>query len=294
MVVGQCQRMCTMACDMPAPGESWPLAQLQARMAAALWAADDAAQQLPESLFAGALPGADGLRVHRNTALGALSNALRLTYPAIDRLVGEAFFDRMAVDFARAHPPAAPQLSAWGSGFGAFIAGFPGTESLGYLSELARFEAQFDVLARCAPDEQFSGARLPLGPSEGPQAPGAPIALRFDATLRVHVSPFAVLELRDAILAEDLGALAAMTAGRALAAGEPAPRDADASRFHYALWRSGQGVMVRSLSAASAHFLQAALGGVATGHVADAESVAVLQREVLQAAFVRLETRATN
>jgi hypothetical protein len=77
-------------------------------MAAALLAADPAAQGLPEVLFAGAHPGAVGLRVHRNTVLGALSNALRSSFKSVERLVGEAFFDRMAVAYARANPPLAP------------------------------------------------------------------------------------------------------------------------------------------------------------------------------------------
>ena len=74
---------------MRAPAEP-TLAVLQARMAAALLAGDADAQELPEDLFAGAHPGAVGLRVHRNTVLGTISNALRLSFEAVDRLVGEA------------------------------------------------------------------------------------------------------------------------------------------------------------------------------------------------------------
>ena len=58
---------------------------------------------------------------HRNTVLAALSQALRLSYLAVDRLVGEDFFDRMAVSFARAVPPGAPQLDDYGAGFAAFV-----------------------------------------------------------------------------------------------------------------------------------------------------------------------------
>ena len=256
-----------------------PLSMLQAQMSAALLAADDALQQLPESLFAGALTGAEGLRVHRNTVLGALSHALRLTYPSVDRLVGVAFFDRMAVDFARAQPPSAPQLGAWGAGFAQFIAGFPGTEQLPYLTELAQLDAQFDVLARCVPDDLFNGALLRLD---------AGVQLRFASDLIVHAAQFPVNALRAAILADDAAALGAIAIAR---------------RENYlALWRTRAGVMMRELSAPAALYLRAALAGAdgeqalaaaasarAPGAgVVELELAALLEREVLQASFLRI------
>lgn len=267
---------------MPAPAES-TLAVLQARFGEALLAADQAAQQLPEELFAGAHPGAVGLRVHRNTVLGTISNALRMSYVAVDKLVGESFFDRMAVDYARTTPPRAPQLDDYGAGFAAFITDFPGTAALPYLGELARFEWQLAGLGRLcvAPD---GGPRLML---EG----GA--QLQFAAPLRTHVARYPVDELRRAILAEDTGALAAT---------DPEPRE-----HHYALWRAAEGVKVRALSAASARFVDAALAGadgpaalaaaaaVATGVASRAKAeTGVLQlahllaREILPAGFVRV------
>ena len=265
---------------MPAPAET-TLAALQARMAAALLAADPAAQQLPEVLFAGAQPGAVGLRVHRNTVLGTISNALRLSHTAVDRLVGEAFFDRMAVDFARAAPPRAPQLDDYGAGFAAFINGFPGTGALPYLGELARFEWRLAELGRLcvAPD---GGPRLTL---EG----GA--QLQFVAPLRTHAARYPVDELRRAILAEDTGVLAAV---------DLVPRE-----YHYALWRTTDGVKVRALSAPSARFVDAALAGAdgpaALAAAAAAEAVnaterktgapqlaEILAREILPAGFVRV------
>jgi len=258
---------------------NFPLSMLQAQMSAALLAADAASQQLPEALFAGALPGAEGLRVHRNTVLGALSHALRLTYPSVDRLVGVAFFDRMAVDFARAQPPGAPQLGAWGAGFAQFIAGFPGTEPLPYLSELAQLDAQFDALARRVPDELFSGAVLRLD---------AGVQLHFVSGLIVHAAQFPVNALRAAILADDAAALGAIALTRC--------------ENHLALWRSSAGVMVRELSAPAAACLRAALAGAdgeqalaaaASAHAAstgavDAELATLLEREVLQASFLRI------
>jgi len=257
---------------MPAPAET-TLAALQARFGEALLAADPDAQQLPEELFAGAHPGAVGLRVHRNTVLGTISNALRLSHVAVDRLVGESFFDRMAVDYARATPPRAPQLDDYGAGFATFITDFPGTAALPYLGELARFEWRLAGLGRlCVAAD--GGPQLML---EG----GA--QLQFAAPLCTHVARYPVDELRRAILAEDTAALAAM--------------DLEPREHHYAMWRASEGVKVRALSAPSARFVEAALAG-ADGPAALAAAVEgetgapqlaeLLAREILPAGFVRV------
>lgn len=251
------------------------LAALQGRMAAALLAADAHGQELPARLFTGAHPGAVGLRVHRNTVLAAISNALRLSFVAVERLVGEDFFDRMAVEYARTAPPSVPQLDEYGGGFAAFIDGFPGTGNLPYLAELARLDWQLAQLGRVRP----AAGGGPLLVLEGG------VRLRFAAPLRTHLAAYAVDQLRAAILAEDVETLRAVS----LQPGEHC----------YALWRTDAGVNVRSLSAASAHFLGAALAG-ADGATALAAAAAVeqsaqevatlLAREILPAGFVRVET----
>jgi hypothetical protein len=264
---------------MHTPSE-YTLAALQSDMAAALLAADPGGQALPETLFAGVHAGAVGLRVHRNTVLGALSNALRLSFPAVDKLVGEAFFDRMAIEYARAQPPRAPQLDEYGAGFAASIAGFPGTGSLPYLAELAHFEWQ---LARLA--------RMRAAPAAGPVLRlDDGVRLHFAAPLWLHAAQYPVEQLRDAILAEDTATIAAI-AGRG-------PADAargGAGDFHYALWRTNAGVNVRSLGAGSSRFLAAVYAGVsasealaASGH---ADSTEVLGQEILPAGFVQVEAR---
>jgi hypothetical protein len=254
------------------------LAGLQARMAAALLAADARGQELPAALFTGATPGTSGMRVHRNTVLSAISDALRHSFVSIDRLVGVDFFDRMAIEFARAAPPRAPQLDEYGGEFPDFISGFPGTENLPYLAELARFDWQLDVLGRVRADEHFAGATLLL---EGG------VRLRFCSSLRVHRSTYAVESLRVAVLAEDLPALRAM--------------NFDPTEHAYALWRAQAGVKVHSLGAASARLLSAVLAGAdaatalaAAAAGADAAAVAqLLVREILPAGFVRIEKETT-
>ncbi len=257
---------------MNAPVEM-SLAWFQARMTAALLAADPQAKRLDPELFCGVHAGAVGLRVHRNTALSAISNALRLSFVAVERLVGEEFFDRMAVAYARAAPPSVPQLDEYGAGFAEYIDGFPGTEGLPYLSELARLDWQLSALGRLRCDGK-AGVRLLL---EGG------VQLHFAAPLRTLVSRYAVDQLRAAILAEDLDTLRAI----ALAPTE----------HHHVLWRTEEGVSVRSVSAPSARFIDAALAGAsaasallaaAAGDERTTEVAAILAREILPAGFVRV------
>ncbi len=193
---------------------------------------------------------------------------------AVERLVGEDFFDRMAVAFARAAPPEAPQLDEYGSGFAGFVKDFPGTEQLPYLAELARLDWQVAELGRA----QHCADGGPLLQLDGG------VRLQFAAPLRSFAASCAIGRLRAAILAEDLAELE-RAAG---ATGE----------HHYALWRSEAGVIVRSVSASSARFLDAVLAGAdgaaalaaAAGAQRSAEEIATaLAREILPAGFVRVD-----
>jgi hypothetical protein len=272
---------------MHTPSE-YTLESLQSDMAAALLAADPAGQALPEKLFAGPHAGAVGLRVHRNTVLGALSNALRLSFPVVDKLVGEDFFDRMAIEYARALPPRAPQLDEYGAGFAASIAGFPGTGSLPYLAELAQFEWQ---LARLARMRAAPGAGPVLRLDDG-------VRLHFAAPLWLHAAHYPVERLRNAILAEDTAMLAAIAEPGPAVPGPPGP-----DGFHYALWRTNEGVNVRSLGAGSARFLAAVYAGASASEAlaaaagahgeagGPADTAEVLGQEILPAGFVQVEAR---
>src|ERR1044071_278262 len=63
----------------------------------------------------------EALRIHRNPVMAGLANSLRLTYPTVVWLTGEDFFNQAALEFCGKHPPHAPCLSDYGSGFAAFL-----------------------------------------------------------------------------------------------------------------------------------------------------------------------------
>jgi hypothetical protein len=80
------------------------------------------------------------LSIYRNTYIGNLIGALRISYPAVRRLVGEEFFEGTAHAFIDAHPPQGAYLNAYGSELGNFLAQFPAAASLAYLPDVARLE----------------------------------------------------------------------------------------------------------------------------------------------------------
>jgi hypothetical protein len=83
---------------------------------------------------------ANRLTIYRNTFYGTLTNALRLSYPAVHRLVGAEFFEGAAHAFINAHPPRGAYLDEYGSNFADFLACFPTATSVPYLADVARLE----------------------------------------------------------------------------------------------------------------------------------------------------------
>jgi len=63
-----------------------------------------------------------GLRVHRNTVMKGLVEALLANYPTVDVLMGREWMTGAAQAFARQHPPAKAVLADYGDGFADFLA----------------------------------------------------------------------------------------------------------------------------------------------------------------------------
>jgi hypothetical protein len=103
-----------------------------------------------------------GFAVYRNTVTKGCVDALQANYPAIARLVGEAWFRAATVVFARAHPPSYPALLDYGAGFADFLAAFPPARELSYLPGVARIE-RFWTEAHVARDEVPAAAAAVAG-----------------------------------------------------------------------------------------------------------------------------------
>lgn len=92
------------------------------------------------AVLAAALAPADRLSIYQNTSRTTLTNALRLSYPAVRRLVGDDFFAVAADIFITNEPPSTAWLDAYGVGFPDFLESFAPAAALAYLPDVARLE----------------------------------------------------------------------------------------------------------------------------------------------------------
>ena len=114
------------------------LRELQQAMRRSLVDPDD--DRAAAHIVAGAVAPAARLDIYRNNFAGTLTNALRLSYPAVHRLVGAEFFAVMAAQYITAHPPRSACLDDYGGEFATFLAGFLPAAELAYLPGVARLE----------------------------------------------------------------------------------------------------------------------------------------------------------
>ena len=240
------------------------LAELQSLFARGLL---DDPDGLPGALFAqGPLPVEIALRVHRNTILGALAQALALTYPTVAALIGEACFDQVAAACALAHPPAEARLAAWGGAFPEVLATSPQTAGLAWLADVARFDLAI-----------HRAASAPLGTRTIEIEPG--IGLDAPVSLRVLALHYRADQIRDAVESGDEAVLASV--------------DLSASPLWFAVWRTEAGATARPLSRPAALFLaalladapaQAALAAAVTA-AEEPQALIAIQSEVFAAPF---------
>lgn len=114
------------------------LLELQLAMKAALLTGSDGVAEA--AIVPNGIAAAARLQVYRNTVLGNLTGALRLTFPAVERLVGPDFFAAAAGRFIADEPPRRANLYDWGDGFAGFLDAFAPAASLPYLADVARLE----------------------------------------------------------------------------------------------------------------------------------------------------------
>ena len=172
--------------------------------------------------------GADArLAVYRHHVFTSLTGALESTYPVIVRLVDARFFRYAADQYIREHPPASPCLFEYGAELGDFLARFEPSRHLAYLPDVARLEWAMNA-ALHAPDAE----------------PIAPEALRAPVTLGLHPS---------VTLLQSPWPLDAIWRANQPDA-ESHGVDLDAGGVLLQIWRAGDEVVFRRLSAAAFAF----------------------------------------
>lgn len=112
-------------------------------------------------------PAGDRLAVYRNNVVVSLRDALRASFPATERLMGERFFAAAAVAFARETKPASPVLAGYGAGFADFLAGLPGLADYPFVPEVAAIEFARLTAYHAAEGPVLGAAALAAVPAEG-------------------------------------------------------------------------------------------------------------------------------
>jgi hypothetical protein len=149
------------------------------------------------------------LSVYRNTMLGALTTALRLSYPVVHRLVGAEFFDGAARIFIEKEPAHCACLDEYGGGFAEFLARFPPTASLPYLPGVARLEW---AVSRALHAPDVAALDLSCLSALGPADRGR-VAFVSDPSVGLVHADCPVDAIWRAVLARDDAAMAAIDLG---------------------------------------------------------------------------------
>jgi hypothetical protein len=188
-----------------------------------------------EALLAGD-DGALRLAIYRNTAFATLVNALRLSFPAVQRLVGADFFEGAAHEFIRRNPPSSAYLNDYGADFAGFLAGYPPAAALAYLGDVARLEWAVNRALHASDVPRLDLARLAaLGDSALSH-----VSFRAHPALSLLRLEFPADAIWRAVLEQNDAAMAAI--------------DLSSGPVHLLIERNPAGVQVRCLSAAAWEF----------------------------------------
>lgn len=151
---------------MSAPLKVLPLAQLQQQMIEAIYGAT------PDPALQGSVRTRSGLgaesllAIYRNSTMANLLQALRISYPVVERLVGVDFFERAATGYLRETPSRSGDLEQYGADLGDFLIGYEPAAALAYLADVARLEWRVSQLRRSplpAPLRREQLAAIPYG-----------------------------------------------------------------------------------------------------------------------------------
>lgn len=96
--------------------------------------------------------------IYQNSAIANITHSLLLTYPVIEKLLGNVFFTAMCKEFAYITWPKSGNMDDYGVEFPDFLAEFEHTKHLLYLRDVARLEWAFhqSSLADDAPNTDWS------------------------------------------------------------------------------------------------------------------------------------------
>jgi hypothetical protein len=220
---------------------------------------------------------ADRLGIYRNNAAATLVGALRIAYPAVEKLVGAEFFEGAARIFIAQHPPRTAYLNDYGSEFADFLGAFPAAAELAYLPDVARLEWAVSFALNVADVPALDPAALAALAASGHDR------VRFvpHPSVRLLSLHYPVDVIWRAVLGGDDAALAAIAL-----TGEP---------LWFVVHRGSAGVAVRRLTQEEARLTAMLCSGAALAEAMPARDcpvfVALLADHLAQGRFAGFATR---
>lgn len=131
------------------------------------WLLHEADGDAVDQIVSAGIAARQRLNIYRNTILSTLSKAVRLSFPAVQRLVGPDFFEGAAQTFASEHPPLCADLNRYGEEFPDFLQRLKSAAALEYLPDVARLDWAVNRALHATDACALDLARLEaLGPSE--------------------------------------------------------------------------------------------------------------------------------
>jgi hypothetical protein len=114
------------------------LLELQQRVCAALF--DAAVEPAALLIRDDGIAGAERLAIYRNNLREGFRKTLALEFPVIERLVGDAYFRQLALEFQARHPSRSGDLHHVGAPFASYLTQRFADTKYAYLVDLARLE----------------------------------------------------------------------------------------------------------------------------------------------------------
>lgn len=141
------------------------------------------------------------LAVYRNNVFQNYRRALASTYPAIERLVGAAYFTRLCDAYVRRYRSRAGDVGEQGAWFADFLSEHDGARDHGYLPDVARLEWAIECVFSEADRTKLDLARLAdIAPEHYPS-----LRLLVAPAVRLLASRYPIERIRVFALADQTG-----------------------------------------------------------------------------------------